>query len=138
MADVDAIARDAVTGLFRFRLELGRDRAGARMQARRARGRTWRLTSGRHSTRRSSRLCDHDATLRRAEDRDGGSARSTAAVSVARYSTAACVCPAPPAAHSPRRTDTPGPDRAAPITATIRVARTGSRPLTSIQALASG
>jgi hypothetical protein len=35
MADVDVTVRDSVTGLFGFRLELGRDRAGTRMQARR-------------------------------------------------------------------------------------------------------
>jgi hypothetical protein len=35
MAEVDVIVQDHVTGLFGFRLELGRDRAGARMQARR-------------------------------------------------------------------------------------------------------
>src|SRR4051812_42275896 len=36
MADVDAIVRDTATGSFGFRLELGRDRAGTRMQARRS------------------------------------------------------------------------------------------------------
>src|SRR3954466_10867520 len=36
MADVEGIVRDQVTGLFGFRLELGRDRSGTRMQARRA------------------------------------------------------------------------------------------------------
>ncbi|MER7004742.1 hypothetical protein ABT297_17070 [Dactylosporangium sp. NPDC000555] len=35
MADVDVIVRNPITGLFGFRLELGRDRTGARMQARR-------------------------------------------------------------------------------------------------------
>jgi hypothetical protein len=36
MADTDAIIRNPATGTFGFRLELGRDRNGARMQARRA------------------------------------------------------------------------------------------------------
>jgi integrase len=36
MTDIDVIVRDPVTGTFGFRLELGRDRNGARMQARRA------------------------------------------------------------------------------------------------------
>jgi hypothetical protein len=36
MADVDVVVRDPVTGLFEFRLELGRDRTGVRMQARRS------------------------------------------------------------------------------------------------------
>ncbi|GAA1575674.1 hypothetical protein GCM10009827_116900 [Dactylosporangium maewongense] len=36
MADTDMIIRDPATGTFGFRLELGRDRNGARMQARRA------------------------------------------------------------------------------------------------------
>ncbi|WP_426513024.1 tyrosine-type recombinase/integrase [Dactylosporangium sp. McL0621] len=36
MADVDVIARDPENGLFGFRVELGRDRSGARMQARRS------------------------------------------------------------------------------------------------------
>jgi hypothetical protein len=36
MADIDVIVRDPVTGLFGFRLELGRDRVGTRMQARRS------------------------------------------------------------------------------------------------------
>jgi integrase len=35
VADVDVVVRDPVTGLFGFRLELGRDRTGARVQARR-------------------------------------------------------------------------------------------------------
>jgi integrase len=35
MADVDVIVRDPVTGLFGFRVELGRDGAGSRRQARR-------------------------------------------------------------------------------------------------------
>lgn len=35
MTDVDVIVRDPVTGMFGFRVELGRDRGGARMQARR-------------------------------------------------------------------------------------------------------
>jgi hypothetical protein len=37
-AGVDAgmVVRDPVTGLFGFRVELGRDRAGVRMQARRS------------------------------------------------------------------------------------------------------
>jgi hypothetical protein len=32
MSDTDAIARDPVTGLFGFRLEMGRDHGGIRMQ----------------------------------------------------------------------------------------------------------
>jgi hypothetical protein len=35
VADSEVIVRDPVTGLFGFRLELGRDRSGARRQARR-------------------------------------------------------------------------------------------------------
>jgi integrase len=35
VADIDVIVQDPVTGLFGFRLELGRDRTGTRMQARR-------------------------------------------------------------------------------------------------------
>ncbi|MEV0566876.1 site-specific integrase [Dactylosporangium sp. NPDC050588] len=35
MAEVDVIVRDPATGLFGFRVELGRDRAGSRLQARR-------------------------------------------------------------------------------------------------------
>jgi integrase len=35
MADVEAVVQDPVTGLFGFRLELGRDQAGTRLQARR-------------------------------------------------------------------------------------------------------
>ncbi|MFG2045248.1 tyrosine-type recombinase/integrase [Dactylosporangium sp. NPDC048998] len=35
MADIDAIVKDPATGLFGFRLELGRDRNGTRLQARR-------------------------------------------------------------------------------------------------------
>jgi len=35
VADIDVIIQDPVTGLFGFRVELGRDRTGARMQARR-------------------------------------------------------------------------------------------------------
>ncbi|MEU0563162.1 site-specific integrase [Dactylosporangium sp. NPDC006015] len=35
MADVEVVVRDPGTGLFGFRVELGRDRAGSRMQARR-------------------------------------------------------------------------------------------------------
>ncbi|WP_234359211.1 site-specific integrase [Plantactinospora sp. BC1] len=35
MADTDVIVRDPVSGLFGFRVEMGRDRNGARMQARR-------------------------------------------------------------------------------------------------------
>ena len=36
MSDTDAILRDPVTGLFGFRLEMGRDHRGIRMQARRS------------------------------------------------------------------------------------------------------
>jgi hypothetical protein len=35
MTDINVIVQDPVTGLFGFRLEWGRDRTGARMQARR-------------------------------------------------------------------------------------------------------
>ena len=35
MSDSDAIVQDPVTGLFGFRLEMGRDHGGIRMQARR-------------------------------------------------------------------------------------------------------
>jgi integrase len=35
MSDTDAIVQDPVTGLFRFRLEMGRDHGGSRMQVRR-------------------------------------------------------------------------------------------------------
>jgi hypothetical protein len=36
MSDTDAIVQDPVTGLFGFRLEMGRDHGGIRMQARRS------------------------------------------------------------------------------------------------------
>jgi hypothetical protein len=36
MSDTDAIVEDPVTGLFGFRLEMGRDHGGIRMQARRS------------------------------------------------------------------------------------------------------
>jgi hypothetical protein len=36
MSDTDAIVQDLVTGLFGFRLEMGRDHGGIRMQARRS------------------------------------------------------------------------------------------------------
>ena len=36
MSDTDAIVQDPVTGLFGFRLEMGRDHGGSRMQVRRS------------------------------------------------------------------------------------------------------
>ena len=36
MSDTDAIVQDPVTGAFGFRLEMGRDHGGIRMQARRS------------------------------------------------------------------------------------------------------
>jgi hypothetical protein len=56
MADVDVIVQDPVTGLFGFRLELGRDRMGVRMQARRSGFVTQRTALAEY--RRLSRLQD--------------------------------------------------------------------------------
>src|SRR2546430_9330810 len=56
MADLDVIAQDPTTGLFGFRLELGRDRTGARMQARRTGSVTEKAALSEY--RRLSRLRD--------------------------------------------------------------------------------
>ncbi|GGM73048.1 tyrosine-type recombinase/integrase [Dactylosporangium sucinum] len=71
MADVDVIVQNPATGLFGFRLELGRDRAGARMQARRggfvteqaALAEYRRLSRQRDAQRPRLRLSDNVRTL---------------------------------------------------------------------------
>jgi hypothetical protein len=66
MADVDVIVQDPVTGLFGFRLELGRDRTGVRMQARRSGFVTQRAALAEY--RRLSRLRDAQRPRQRLSD----------------------------------------------------------------------